>query len=363
MRHPSDGLLRRAVDEPAAVSDADRHHIAGCPRCRQELRAAGADRELVAAALQEGPPAGPDDVDAAWSRMVNHVDDVRDIKIPMLARRSRWVSVRRPVVVVAAAAVVAVGTTAAAAAVDLLPIFRPDRVASLTIQTADLASMPDLSAYGTVSETQNWQPEAASSAAEATVRTGIDVPKVMTLPQGVVGAPRYAVLSTYEGRFTFSAEMARVAAERAGQTAPPMPAGVDGTVLTLNAGPGVVETWTGGSVEIPKLTVVRMTAPSLSSQGASLVTLRDYLLEQPGLPSSVADQIRAIPADGSTLPIPVPAEYATSRSTTVNGETATLVTLRDGSAAGVVWIANGQLNAVFGTLSPEDAEAVARGLR
>ena len=31
MRHPTEGVLRRLLDEPAAVADADREHVAGLP--------------------------------------------------------------------------------------------------------------------------------------------------------------------------------------------------------------------------------------------------------------------------------------------------------------------------------------------
>ena len=37
MRHPSEGVLRRLVDEPAGVTDADRSHVASCPTCLAEL--------------------------------------------------------------------------------------------------------------------------------------------------------------------------------------------------------------------------------------------------------------------------------------------------------------------------------------
>ncbi len=40
MRHPNDGTLRRLVDEPAGVADADREHVAGCPVCLSGLAAA-----------------------------------------------------------------------------------------------------------------------------------------------------------------------------------------------------------------------------------------------------------------------------------------------------------------------------------
>jgi len=49
MRHPTEGTLRRLVDEPAGVADADRSHVAGCPRCRAALAAAGEDAGPVLA--------------------------------------------------------------------------------------------------------------------------------------------------------------------------------------------------------------------------------------------------------------------------------------------------------------------------
>ena len=37
MRHPTDGVLRRLLDEQAGVAETDRRHIAGCPRCLAQL--------------------------------------------------------------------------------------------------------------------------------------------------------------------------------------------------------------------------------------------------------------------------------------------------------------------------------------
>ena len=51
MRHPTDGMLRRLLDEPAGVADADREHVAGCPQCLAGLAAAREDAALVGAAL------------------------------------------------------------------------------------------------------------------------------------------------------------------------------------------------------------------------------------------------------------------------------------------------------------------------
>jgi hypothetical protein len=141
-----------------------------------------------------------------------------------------------------------------------------------------------------------------------------------------------------------------------------MPPGVDGSVLELQVGPGVIETWSAGA-GIPKLGILRMAAPVASSEGVSLGTLRDYLLAQPGLPAETARQLQQIPLDGSVLPIPVPEQYATTHPTTVDGAPATEVALRDGSAAAVVWIKDGLLTAIAGSVDVDDVTGVARGLR
>jgi hypothetical protein len=68
MRHPTEGVLRRLVDEPAGVSDADRQHVADCPVCLTGLAAAREDATVVGAALHTD---GAADVDpaAAWQRL------------------------------------------------------------------------------------------------------------------------------------------------------------------------------------------------------------------------------------------------------------------------------------------------------
>ena len=58
MRHPSDGTLRRLLDEPVGVADPDREHVADCPVCLSGLAAAQQDADAARTAL-ETPP-GPE---------------------------------------------------------------------------------------------------------------------------------------------------------------------------------------------------------------------------------------------------------------------------------------------------------------
>jgi hypothetical protein len=54
---------------------------------------------------------------------------------------------------------------------------------------------------------------------------------------------------------------------------------------------------------------------------------------------------------------------ATSEPTEVNGHPATLLTSRDGLIAGVVWVEDGIVTAVAGSLSPDEVVSVASDLR
>ena len=47
--HPSDGTLRRSLDEPVAVDPAGREHIATCARCAERVQRMSADATWVQA--------------------------------------------------------------------------------------------------------------------------------------------------------------------------------------------------------------------------------------------------------------------------------------------------------------------------
>ena len=59
MRHPTEGVLRRLLDEPVGVADPDRRHIAGCSKCLDELAAIRDDANHVDAALTKSPSYRP----------------------------------------------------------------------------------------------------------------------------------------------------------------------------------------------------------------------------------------------------------------------------------------------------------------
>jgi hypothetical protein len=365
-RHPTAGTLRRLVDEPAGVADADRAHVAGCTRCLAGLAAARDDARSVASALA---PAGAPDVDAAWRRFATTVDAQRrpavpaavPAAVPSPARGSRWRTAVRSPVVAAMGVVVVLGGAGAAAAADWLQVFRTEEVAAVPISTADLVGVPDLSAYGDLELVTDPDVREVADADAAEEATGLDAPQVESLPAGVTGEPAYTVGGQAVAEFTFSADRAAQAATEAGETLPPPPAGLDGATFRLVAGPGVAAVWSEAR-GVPALVVGRVTAPTAFSSGVPFDTARDYLLSLPGLPDELATQLEGFTGDGTTLPLPVPAELATSSTADVDGNEATVLATRDGAMTAVVWVEDGVVTGVAGSLGEDEVLAVAREL-
>jgi hypothetical protein len=275
MRHPTDGTLRRLLDEPAGVADADREHVTGCPVCRSGLAATQQDAALTRTALDVEVAV---DVDAGWSRLSRAVtaDGGRPRTAASAALRRpaaavRWrATLRKPVVAVVAVAALLTGASAAAAN-DWLQIFRTEQIAPVTLTQADLVALPDLSAYGTVEMTEKADVRQVADAAAAQKATGLTVPRVSELPRGVTGEPTFQVGNRVNAVFTFSVEKAEQAAAAAGATLPPPPPGLDGSQFRMSAGPGIAAVWTEAR-GVPALIVARAVAPTGYSVGIPLET-------------------------------------------------------------------------------------------
>lgn len=337
MRHPTEGVLRRVLDEPAGVADSDRRHLAGCPQCLGGLASMNGNAGLVDSGRTTGSVAAP----------------------PRAGRARRVL--RRPAVAAAAVAVVLTGASTAAAN-DWLRIFRTKQIAPISFSTSDLIALPDLRAYGDLVVTGDVDVDPVADAATAAAQTRLDVPEVTTLPSGVSGEPVYQVGGQASATFTFSADRAARAAAEAGTTLPTPPPGLDGSQVRLAAGPGVAAIWRQPS-GVPALFVGRAVAPTASSSGVPFETVRDYLLSLPGMPDDVATQLRTFTADGSTLPLPVPSDRMTTSSAQVGEVRATVLTSRDRLLAAVVWVDDGVVTVVAGSLDPGEVVSIARELK
>ena len=205
-----------------------------------------------------------------------------------------------------------------------------------------------------------------STAAEAASSAGFAAPQVSGLPGGIPAAPRYGWLGQSTGTFTFDAATAQAWAAAHGGSLPAMPSGMDGSSLAVTMGPAIVEMYGAmgpdAAAHSPALAVGKMKAPSVTSTGPSIKEIEDYLVSIPGVSPDLAAAIKAIGDPTTTLPLPVPVDRATTQAVSVHGAQGVLIGDDTGLGAGVIWIQDGYVYGVGGTLTQDQVMAIARSL-
>ncbi len=425
MTHLSDGLLRRLCDEPLAVPEQARRHYHACTECQRRYSAIEADARATAAALSV------DDVridtSAALAKVRRRIamEEQNERAIAGVRRwleRIRSMTARRLVkptagLAVAAALVASLALTPLGSfAESVITIFEPQQITAVPITPSDiqgLRSLPDLSRFGTMSQQTGLQVENVADAAEAQQKAGFSVLVPGNLPSSVSSLQvRYMVASQGQASFTFSAAKAAQATNSAAPAAapvasgrpsarpmvhgkpfkvfgifrglatshahasasnlkplPPMPAGLDGSVLRVTLGPVVVATYgnndsaTGNDLHnLPALVIGQAVSPKVTSTGATAKQIEDYLLSLPGMPADVAAEIRAIGDPSSTLPIPIPIDRVNSQQVQVQGVNGLALGDNTGIFSVVLWQKNGMVYAVGGTLTQDQVLSIANSL-
>ncbi|MEO8329505.1 MAG: hypothetical protein ABI586_05840 [Candidatus Nanopelagicales bacterium] len=361
MNHLSDGVLRRFVDEPEGLADNQREHLQDCDRCSRAVAELRRDRVAVESVLSSTSDANAN-IDLGWQRLQDSLSSnapkAATVSVP---RRPLRLRLMKAPVLAAAGALLVIGGATAAAANDWLTIFQPESITPVAVNVSELAQLPDLSSFGRWDLKTDPALVDVPDASAASSQTGMSVLTPTVLPTGVDGTPTFQVMTKQTATFTFSQQKAAATATAAGESLPPLPPGLDGTVLRLELGPAVVQSW-AQQTGAPTLLIARVGAPLASSNGIPLATFRDALLSLPGLPDDVAAQLRAVTGDGTTLPLPVPSNEFTSTSADVSGAPATVLTSRDRTLAGVVWLDNGVVTIVAGPLDAQEVLLVARDL-
>jgi hypothetical protein len=363
--HLSEGTLRRKFDDEDALTDSERRHFLACADCQDRYAPLAEDARAVAGVL--AVPELKVNVAAAFSRVRSApaAQPRFGVRLPILR------PVSRPFMGALAAAAIIVALVVTAAAPAVLNFFQPKSIQPVAVSVADLQSLSGLSAYGTFAWTTEPTPQLVTSAADAATVSGLHVPVTGTLPAGVSTTVTYAAMPKAVGVFTFDAAKAAAAAAAAGKPLPTMPSGMDGSTLTVTVGPAVVEIFgnlnTGAATDItqinlPQLIVGESTAPVVTSSHVTTQDLENYLLAQPGVSPALAAAIRAIKDPSTTLPIPIPAEFATSNAVQVQGISGLALGDNTGLGAAVVWIKNDLVYGVAGTLKQDQILDVANHL-
>ncbi len=227
----------------------------------------------------------------------------------------------------------------------------------MSLGIGDLVSVPDLDAYGNLVVTREPDVREVPDAAAAAAETGLEVPEVTALPRGISGEP------VVPGGRRGDRHVHVLGGPRRAGPAARLPRRPWTGARSVSS---PARAWPRSGRSDPARRDSSWAAPARPrpfSSGVSFETVRDYLLSLPGMPENVADQLRAFNADGSTLPLPVPADRFTASPESVNGAPATVLAGRDRTMAAVVWVEDGVVTAVAGSLDADEVLSIARGLR
>jgi hypothetical protein len=365
--HLSEGTLRRLVDDPDALTGSDRRHYMDCAACQTRNKGMADDARTAATMLSA--PELKLDVATAFKRVqaAPAAKPRFGFSLPILRPSTQ------PMFAVGAAAiVVALAITAFA---NILPLFQPKTVQPVPVTFADLQSLSSLSAYGTLTWSTKPQPQVVLSAADAKAVSGLDVPVVAKLPDGISSTVTYAAMPRAVAVFTFDAKKAADAAAASGKPLPKLPSGMDGAKLTVTVGPAVVEVFgdmnaasgadsSSQNINLPHVLIVAKSAvPVVTSTQVTAKQLEAYILSMPGLSPELAAAIRSIGDPATTLPIPVPVEYATSTKVSINGDPGVALGDNTGLGSGVIWIHKTNVFVVAGSLKQSAAVDIARNLK
>lgn len=351
-------------DDPDALTAYERRHYATCESCKAAFTAVADDARVAVDHL--AVPAGKFDTESALRRMsASPVARPRfGFRLPVMRPASRPMFAGA----LAAVAVVAMVITAFA---QLLPIFQPTTVTALPVKLAEFQTMPDLGGYGTVTWTQKPNVQFVLTAADAEKLTGLKVPSTGTLPASMSSTITYGVMTKATGVFTFNASMAAAEAAKTGKSLPAMPSGMDGSQLILTVGPAVVEVFGNinsstasdpSQISLPQLVIAESSVPVVTSTHVTVKQLEDFLLAQPGLSPELAAQIKAIGDPSHTLPIPVPIQYVSSKTVTVQKVSGIELGDNSGIASAIIWVKSKVVYLVAGSLKQDQVLTIANGL-
>jgi hypothetical protein len=381
MRCPDLSTLRASLD------GVPLDHASSCPDCAETLGELRRNAELAAPAIAlAGPdpdvspgPAAVEQALASVNRRRSLADPVTEA-VPLPPRR-RWLA--SPALTRAAAALVAVVVLGAlvgtpggrSAAAGFLSHFRSERFQVVALgdsQAAQLgmtlSQLVDIGVFrGDQEEVSRLaEPTEAGDRAEASRLAGFEVDALSraALPGGVEPSPaRILVNRAHTATITFDRAKALAYFASNGKPGMRIPERYDGAKLVVHVPAAVVQEYTGRD-GAPKLLVGKAGSLAVDAAGgASLDELRELLLELPGLPAELVEQLRSTPDWQHTLPLPVPTDQVDIEHTSVGGAEALSFTEPASRVRGLLWRRDdGIILGVAGLIDADEALHVANAL-
>jgi hypothetical protein len=254
---------------------------------------------------------------------------------------------------------------------QLLQGFRVQRFVAVSFDPSQpTRALPELGAFGTVTEVSHGRVRPVASLDEAASMAGLSV----RLPAASVapGDPQLMVVEPASMSFTFDVAQAREHLAEIGETSFQVPDRFDGAVFSASI-PSVVVAQYGGRpgrftpgpemFGTDTLVVLQGHSPSARVSGqVSLDDMRQLLLAMPGLPPETAAQLRAIDDWTTTMPIPVPTNIGVAHDVQVNGRPGLAIADNTGAGGVILWTQGDVVYAVGGGKTADELLRIAASL-
>jgi hypothetical protein len=256
----------------------------------------------------------------------------------------------------------------AAAHAGPLSVFQPKPARPAALTPADehgMHAFAGLDRLGTTRVANTPGSDEVQSASEASRRAGYRLRMPAPVLAAIPSDRHYEVMHGGRVAFTFEAAKAAAWARESNVALRPLPRGLDGTTYTATMAPAVEvrygsmhESSDAHGAHPRYLVFVQGRVPVVTSDGAPLPTLADWLSAQPGIPPQLATQVRAAGDPAQALPIPIPVDKLRAKPIAVDGVEG--FAFGDEPAFGnvIAWTKNGMLYLIAGTFSQTELLAL-----
>ena len=353
MTCPDEGTLRAFLDRADADHATLAAHIRGCLDCRRAVRELRLNASVTADALGLLDPV---------AEPVAAVADGSYAPIDPPVRPRRWGRIATGAAAVALTVGLVLTPTGQAVAGGLLDLFHSRSVTGVTISNADASQVATvMEKLGVATGTPDTAFSTLGSVAEAQAKVSFPVatPRASDIPADVATTPTVDYLAASDMTVTFDAAKTAAYLAASGSSVT-VPAGLDGEKLVLHFPDAVALDYAGSNDK--RLMVVSAGAFQASTVGPlDLSQLRDFLLNVPGVPTSLTNQLGSVDLAAGALPLPIPIDQVRGTKTTLNGHSAILVS-SSGIGSALLWQSGDRLTGVAGTYSTDVVTKVAKGL-
>lgn len=385
--HLNDGQLRASLDHEASEQEAA--HLHDCVECQRRLEVLAGRSERASRSLSILPSQprtiapSISTVRARFESFVTRKENQSMFK-KLFSRKTRPVWVGMGLVAILAIAMAFAPVRAIAN--SFLGLFRVEQVTVVQVNPAnipqDFESSQNLEAIFAedVQITGEGEPQVVAGVEEASQLAGIPV----RLPTDVRGDLTLEVKSPMQMTFNVNTAHIQAILEELGRTDIKIPAGVDGSKVTVDL-PAIVAA-TYGDCGMPAearpegfdpddpstypvsrcVNLMQMASPTITAPpGVDLQQIGQAYLEIMGMETEDAIRFSQNIDWSTTLVLPLPTGSAEYSEVSVNGVMGTLIrTTGDGTSSYVVlWVADGVVYALTGSGAASTALTIANSIK